>query len=166
MSQILGSTTNVALGNDIHEQVLFGLDVAKTIMAATAIGVLHGIFAQAIGYAREGKHLGEPLSQMQSVQWKVADCSTEVSAAELMLYQAAWSKDEAIQEFHKNAAMAKFLTARAARFHSSEALQICGTDGLCADSHLEKLYRDAKMLEVYAGTADDQKTIMTTELKI
>jgi alkylation response protein AidB-like acyl-CoA dehydrogenase len=148
------------------EMVLYGMDVAKTIIAGSAIGLVEGALAQAADHARTREQFGQRLGQFQSIQWKLADMDTELTAARLLTYQAAWSKDAKPTDFRKNAAMCKWFSARAARFLSGEALQVLGTFGLSADAPLERFYRDAKVMELANGTSEFQKMIMVDELEI
>jgi alkylation response protein AidB-like acyl-CoA dehydrogenase len=91
--------------------------------------------------------------------------STESAAARLLTYRAAWAKDESAGEFSCFAAMSKLFAARAARIHSAEAVQIFGAAGVSDEEPVEKMYRDAKVLEICEGTSEIQKNIIAREVK-
>jgi alkylation response protein AidB-like acyl-CoA dehydrogenase len=154
-----------ALSSD-HEQVLFAMDISKVIVAASAVGLVEGALSQAAHHANTREQFGEPIGQFQAVQWKIADMSVETACAQLLLYRAAWSKDESAHDFRRFAAMCKVFASKVARVHSGEALQILGSTGLIADSPVERFYRDAKVMEIVEGTSEFQKMILTRELGI
>ncbi len=157
----VGSSKSIA-----PEQVLFGMDVAKVIVAAAAVGLSESALHQAISHARSRQQFGRNIGQNQAIQWKLADHNVETEAARLHLYRAAWSKDESPSDFRKYAAMCKFFASRAARTHSAEAVQILGAFGISEDSPLERFYRDAKMTEICEGTSEFQKMTLVKELGI
>lgn len=148
------------------EQVLYGMDITKVIVAASAIGLTDSALNQAVNHACSRQQFGKKIGQFQGVQWKIADHCVEDAGARLQTYRAAWSKDESPTEFRKYAAMCKWFAARAARLHSGEALQILGAAGVSCDSSLEKLYRDAKVMEICEGTSEFQKVLLAKALDI
>ncbi len=149
-----------------QNQIDFAQNISKTILAAAAVGLTEGALFRSADYARSEKRCGVPLSNSQSVQWKIADLAVESTAGRLLTYRAAWSKDESIAEFGKNAAMCKSFAAGAARLHSGEALQILGTNTDRPYSDLARFFTDAKMLEMVEGTNEEQKIILAKELSI
>ncbi len=149
---------------DNDEQALDAIrhaqSVSKVIMAASAVGLLEHAVDESVQRARTREQFGSTIGKLQAIQWKLADMSVDSSAARLMTYRAAWSKDEKPEQFSKYAAMCKLFAARGARLHSSEAVQIFGVLGLSDDEPVEKLYRDAKALEIVEGTSEIQKNII------
>jgi alkylation response protein AidB-like acyl-CoA dehydrogenase len=144
----------------------FALSVGKTIMAATAVGMLEELLGHAAKKTQQGELRGSPANQSQGLQWRLADVATETSAGRLLTYRAAWSKDEDGEEFLKYSAMCKLFTAKAARIHSSEAMQVLGLLATAADSHAERTYRDAKMFELCLGSNDEERVLLGRELGI
>jgi alkylation response protein AidB-like acyl-CoA dehydrogenase len=147
-------------------QIDFAHNISKTIMAAAAVGLTEGALFLGGSYARSKQRFGAPLANSQSVQWKIADLAVESSAARLLTYRSAWSKDENSAEFSKNAAMCKSFAASGARKHSAEALQILGSDTNSPYSDLARLFTDAKAIEMIAGTTEEQKEILAIELNV
>ena len=155
-----------AAGANVSEQVLYAMDIAKVVMSAAAVGLAEGSLECAAEHARKREQFGESIGNFQAIQWKLADISLDSRASRLLTYRAAWSKDSDVSSFRKNAAMAKSLSARAARLQSAEALQVLGAEGISADSPLERFYRDAKVMEIVEGTSEYQKVLLTKELGI
>ncbi len=149
---------------DANEQIMRAMDIAKVIVAASAIGLLDEALHKSVEHAKAREQFGANIGKLQAIQWKLADMSAESSAARFLTYRAAWSKDLAQDEFCKFAAMAKYNAARAARLHSGEAVQIFGALGLSDEETLEKMYRDAKMMEICEGTSEIQKNIIAHEV--
>jgi alkylation response protein AidB-like acyl-CoA dehydrogenase len=147
-------------------QYEFALSVAKTIMAASAVGMLESILSESAKETRNKELHGAPAGQSQAIQWRLADLAVESSAGRLLTYRAAWSKDEDEEAFLKYAAMCKVFTAKAARFHSAEAMQVLGLLLSGADSQAERAYRDAKMFELCSGTNDEERVLLSRELGI
>lgn len=148
------------------EQVLFAQDIAKTIMAASAIGVARGALEAAISHAKTREQFGVNIGKNQAVQWKLADMSTESDGARLQTYRAAWSKDSQPEGLRKYAAMSKFLATKVARNATAESMQILGASGITDETPIERLYRDAKAMEIIMGTTDAQKLLLVPELGI
>ncbi len=147
-------------------QVMYGLDVAKTIVSAGAIGLTQAALNLSVERARTREQFGGPISQFQGIQWKLADHSADLAASRMLTLRAGWAKDEDLEEFAKFAAMCKFYAARTARIHSSEAIQIFGALGVSEETPLERMYRDSKVLEICEGTSEYQKVILTKELGV
>jgi alkylation response protein AidB-like acyl-CoA dehydrogenase len=154
------------VNEECRYQFEFALASMKTILAASALGMLEGVLAQSAKYAQETKRFGIALKDSQAAQWRLADLSVESTAARLLIYKAAWSKDESQEDFLKNAAMCKSYVARAAHHHCSEAVQVLGLLQSTADSQIERFYRDAKMFELLEGTIDRERVLLSDELGI
>jgi len=150
----------------VCEQVLQGMDIAKVLVSAGAIGIIESLLGQSVDYAKERQQFGKNIGQFQAVQWKLADMSVESLGARLLTYRAAWSKDEDPDNFRQNAAMCKWLSTKAARVQSGEALQILATRGLIAESPAERFYRDAKTMEIAEGTSEFQRILIARELGV
>lgn len=159
---------DAALGTaeNAEEAIKAAMDVSKVIVAAAATGLMNSALAHSVDRARSREQFGGNIGKFQAIQWKLADMSADSSAAKLLTYRAAWSKDEAPEEFRKNAAMCKFYAAKTARLHSSEAVQIFGSLGVSDDEPIEKLYRDAKVTEIAEGTSEIQKNIIAKEVGV
>jgi alkylation response protein AidB-like acyl-CoA dehydrogenase len=153
-------------GDGAEKQMQFALDVAKTLIAAGALGLTESSLVLASEHARKREQFGAPIAQLQAIQWKLADISTEMRAARLMTYRAAWAKDEGIADFRKDAAMCKALATKVARVQSAEALQVLGAIGLTTDHPLERFYRDAKVMEIAEETSEIQKQLIANELGV
>lgn len=162
----IGQDATLCAGEGTVEKVMFGMNVAKTVVAASAVGLMEGALENAVEHANSREQFGKPIGKFQAVQWKLADLSTESTGARLMTYRAAWSRDNSPDEFGRLAAMAKLQAARSARNGSGEALQILGAAGLSTDSAVERFYRDAKTMEICQGTSEFQKNLLVEELDI
>lgn len=149
-----------------RQMALYAMNVAKTVLAAAAVGLTESCRQYAVEHARQRQQFGQNIGQFQGVQWKLADMEVDLSGARLQTYRAAWSHDEDLPGFARNAAIAKLLAPKAARFHSGEAMQIMGAAGLAADHPLARLYRGAKIMEICQGTAEFQKMLLSEELGI
>lgn len=153
-------------GESAIEQILYAMDISKVLIGAAAIGLVEGAGKAAVEHARHRKQFGTNIGQFQAIQWKIADLFTECVAARMLTLRAAWSKDEDAERFHLDAAMCKWFASRVARQHSGEAVQILGAHGLSVDSPTERLFRDAKVMEICQGTSEIQKIIVTEQLGI
>lgn len=153
-------------GEGAEKQMQFALDVAKTIIAAGALGLTESALVLASEHARKREQFGAPIAQLQAIQWKLADISTEMRAARLLTYRAAWAKDEETADFRRDAAMCKALATKVARVQSAEALQVLGASGLTTDNPLERFYRDAKVMEIAEETSELQKQLIAYELGV
>jgi alkylation response protein AidB-like acyl-CoA dehydrogenase len=150
----------------VEEVATYAMDVAKTILAAAAVGLTSGALNAAVEHARKRQQFGTNIGQFQGVQWKLADASTELEGARLQVLRAGWSLDGEPEKFSTYAAMCKWFASRAARIHSGEALQVMGAIGLSDECPLEKFYRDAKAMEICMGTSEAQKLQLVDALEI
>jgi alkylation response protein AidB-like acyl-CoA dehydrogenase len=154
------------LEGSIEEQILFSGDIAKTVIAAAALGMLESSIASSVSHANAREQFGQKISQLQAIQWKIADMSTETAACRMLVYRAAWAKEEEPAQFRKDAAMCKWYAAKIARQQTGEAMQIMGVEGLSDQSAAERFYRDAKVMEICEGTSEFQKVLLASELEI
>jgi alkylation response protein AidB-like acyl-CoA dehydrogenase len=153
------------------ELVLGNLDEGFRVAMATLDGGRIGIGAQALGiaqraldesvrYAKERDAFGHPIADFQGLQWRLADMATRVESARLLVYRAARMKD-AGQPFSKEASMAKLYASETAMFCAHAAVQMFGGYGFVRDYPVEKLFRDAKITEIYEGTSEVQRLVIS-----
>lgn len=162
----LNGESQLKTTSEAKEIALYAMDVAKTVVAAAALGVLDSSMEAAVQHARKREQFGTNIGTFQGVQWKLADMSVESTSTRLLVYRAAWSCDGEPKLFRQYAAMGKWYATRAARFHSGEALQVMGASGLLIDGPIARLYDDAKVMEIIQGTAEFQKMLLVKELNI
>ncbi|MBL7863592.1 MAG: acyl-CoA dehydrogenase [Cyclobacteriaceae bacterium] len=132
-------------------------------IAAQALGIAAGAHELALKYAKERKAFGKHLSDHQAIQFKLAEMATKVDAARLLVWQAAYLKDQK-RNFVKAAAMAKLFASQIAQEVTTEAVQIHGGYGYVKEFHVERLMRDAKITQIYEGTTEIQKMVISREL--
>lgn len=140
------------------------LDTLRCTVAAAALGLAQRALEEAIRYSRGRQQFGRPIAQFQSIQFKLAEMATELEAARLLVYQAAWANDTGSAELKQKASMAKLYATEAAQRIIDQALQIHGGVGLIAGNIAERLYRDIRALRIYEGTSEIQKLVIAREL--
>jgi short-chain 2-methylacyl-CoA dehydrogenase len=145
------------------KQFLHVLDIGRIGVAAMGVGLAQGALDQALGYARERRAFGQPISKFQAIQAKLADISTEIEAARLLTYKAARLKD-AGKPFTLTAAQAKLKTGRLAVRAAEEAVQIHGGYGYIEEYPVCRFYRDAKILTIGEGTDEVQQMVIARAL--
>ena len=136
------------------------LDGGRIGVAAQALGIAAGALDLSIKYAKERKTFGVPIGSHQAIAFKLADMATEVEAARQMVYHAAYLKDSG-QDYAKAAAMAKVFASEVAMKHTTEAVQIHGGYGYVKEYHVERLMRDAKITQIYEGTSEIQRLVIS-----
>ena len=132
-------------------------------IASQAVGVGRACLEASIKYAGEREQFGKPIGHFQAIQWKIADMSAQLDAAELLCYKAAWLRDNG-KPCSREAATAKLTASRAANFAADECLQIHGGFGYTDHSHVERLFRDARITEIYEGATDIQRMVIARRL--
>lgn len=132
-------------------------------IAAQALGIASGAMELALKYAQERKAFGVEIAKHQAIQFKLADMATDIEAARLLCLQAAQKKD-AGEDFSKESAMAKLFASEVAMKHTVEAVQIHGGYGYVKEFHVERLMRDAKITQIYEGTSEIQRIVISREL--
>lgn len=142
---------------------LSALDNGRIGIAGQALGIAQGAFDAALAYSKERKQFGKPISEFQGIQFKLAEMVTELEAARLLTYQAAWRKDRGL-DYVLEAAMAKLKTSAVAVKLTNEAVQIHGGYGYITDFPVERFFRDAKITEIYEGTSEIQKVVIARKL--
>jgi len=156
----LGKESLLCDDANADEAINFAFCIAKCMLAAGCVGMVEAAILISAEHARQREQFGQKLSQFQAIQWKLADMSAEGSAARLLTYRAAWSKEEKPEDFLRTAAMCKLFAGKVARVHSAEAVQIMGSFGILEDSTVERIYRDVRVCQIYEGTSDVQKLIL------
>lgn len=132
-------------------------------IAAQALGIASGAYELALAYSKERKAFGKLISDHQAIQFKLADMATEIEAARLMCLKAAWLKDNKL-DYGTASAMAKLYASRVAMWVSTEAVQVHGGYGFVKEYHVERLMRDAKITQIYEGTTEVQKIVISRAL--
>ena len=132
-------------------------------IASQALGIAAGAYELALSYSKERKAFGVPISQHQAIQFKLADMATEIDAARMLCLKAAWQKDSGL-DYTSSAAMAKLFSSRVAMETTVEAVQIHGGYGFVKEFHVERLMRDAKITQIYEGTSEVQKIVISRGL--
>ncbi|MHB8767215.1 MAG: acyl-CoA dehydrogenase, partial [Deferrisomatales bacterium] len=124
------------------------LDGGRIGIASQAVGIARGALEHATAYAKERVQFGQSISNFQAIQWKLADMATEIDAARLLTWRAAWMKDMGLKNYGKEAAMAKLFASDAAMKATREAIQVFGGYGYIDEYPVERFYRDAKITEI------------------
>jgi len=137
-----------------------GFDRGRIGIAAQAIGMLQAALDESIKYSQERIQFGRPIARQQAIAWMIADMATDLSAARYLTYLAAWLKDNN-RPFSKEAAMAKLFATEAAVRHTIKAVQIHGGYGYIKGAKVERLMRDAKIAEIYEGTSEAQRMVIS-----
>ena len=174
---IRGSDTHTLLFNDVKvpkENRIgedgFGFTFAMKVLsggrigiAAQALGIAGGAFELALAYSKERKTFGKEIYKHQAIAFKLADMATEIEAAKLLVYRSASDKDNG-RNYDQSSAMAKLYASKVAMEQTVEAVQIHGGYGFVKEYHVERLMRDAKITQIYEGTSEIQKIVISRGL--
>lgn len=139
------------------------LEGGRIGIAAQALGIAAGAYELALAYSKERKTFGKPIAEHQAIAFKLADMATQIEAARMLVYKAAWLKDQG-ESYTQAAAMAKLYASKVAMDVSVEAVQIHGGYGFVKEYHVERMMRDAKITQIYEGTSEIQKMVISREL--
>lgn len=139
------------------------LDGGRNGIAAQAVGIAQGALDAALAYAEERKQFGRPIAQLQAIQFKLADMATQIEAARLLTYQAAWLESEGLP-YGKASAMAKLYAGDIAMQVTTEAVQVFGGYGYTREYPVERMMRDAKITQIYEGTNEIQRVVIANYL--
>ncbi len=139
------------------------LDGGRIGIAAQALGIAQGALDETVKYMKERKQFKKPLSAQQGLQWYIAEMATKIEAARLLIYSAASLKAQG-KPFGKEAAMAKLFASEAATFVTHKAIQLYGGYGFTKDYPVERMYRDARITEIYEGTSEVQKMVIAANV--
>lgn len=139
------------------------LDGGRIGIAAQALGIAEGAFAEAVKYMKERKQFGKPIAEFQGLQWYLAELATRIEAAKCLTYRAAWKKDNNMP-YSTEAAMAKLYASETAMEVTAKVVQIFGGYGYTKDYPVERMMRDAKITEIYEGTSEVQKMVISANI--
>jgi hypothetical protein len=174
-SEVVFSDCRVPAGNLLGEEgkgfinSLQILDGGRISIAALALGMARGACEAATKYAQERKQFGKAISQFQAIQFKLADMATEIAAARMLVYRAAWLADRARTEdaairYTRESSMAKLYASEIAVRVANEAVQVFGGYGFTKDYPVEKFYRDAKLCTIGEGTSEIQRLVIARQI--
>ncbi len=171
---IRSSDTHTLMFNDVKVPKVnrigedgFGFKFAMKILAggrigisSQALGIASGAYELSVDYAKQRKAFGTEIANHQAIQFKLADMATEIEAARLLVYKSAWLKDQG-KDYALASAMAKLFASEVAMKHTVEAIQIHGGYGYVKEYHVERLMRDAKITQIYEGTSEVQRIVIS-----
>ncbi|MFW6119828.1 MAG: acyl-CoA dehydrogenase [Petrotogales bacterium] len=146
-----------------YKIALMALDGGRIGIAAQAVGIAQSALDESIEYSKQRQQFGRPISKFQAIQWMIADMSTCIEAARYLVYNAAYTKDKG-GRFSKEAAMAKLFASEIAMETAIKAVQIHGGYGYTKEYKVERLFRDAKITEIYEGTSEVQRLVISSSL--
>jgi alkylation response protein AidB-like acyl-CoA dehydrogenase len=132
-------------------------------IAAQALGIAGGAYELSVDYSKQREAFGKPIANHQAIAFKLADMATDIEAAKMLVYRSAWLKDNAM-DYNQAGAMAKLYASSVAMRHTVEAVQVHGGYGFVKEYHVERLMRDAKITQIYEGTSEVQKIIISRGL--
>ncbi len=139
------------------------LDGGRIGIASQALGIAEGAFERSVAYSKERKQFGQTISSFQAIQFKLADMYARIETSKLLIYKATWLKDHK-KKFSLESALCKLHASETATFVTKEAMQIHGGYGYIADYEIERMYRDAKITEIYEGTSEVQRIVIAKQL--
>jgi alkylation response protein AidB-like acyl-CoA dehydrogenase len=174
---IRGSDTHSILFNDVKVPKVnrigedgFGFKFAMKVLAggrigiaSQALGIASGAYELALNYSKERKAFGKEIMQHQAIQFKLADMATRIEASRLLCLRAAWEKDQH-QDFALSSSMAKVFSSETAMWTTTEAVQVHGGYGYVKEYHVERLMRDAKITQIYEGTSEVQRIVISRSI--
>jgi glutaryl-CoA dehydrogenase (non-decarboxylating) len=137
------------------------LNYTRLSSAARAVGVAEACIKHSVKYANERQQFGKPISGFQMIQEQIARMSVEHECAKLLVYKAAWEKDQGMTNNTLSTSMAKYYAAESANFCADEAVKIFGSYGFSSEYPVERFYRDAKSYQIVEGTSNIQKMIIS-----
>ena len=153
------------LGPEGHglQQTLSTLDGGRVGIGALAVGLAQAAYEEALKYAKERETFGKPIAQYQAIQWMLADAATEIQAARLMVYWAAWLKSLG-KPFTKAAAMAKLFATEVSERVCRNAIQVHGGYGYSSEFPVERIYRDTRLMTIGEGTSEIQRLVIARQI--
>ena len=149
-----GEGYKIALGN---------LDTGRIGIAAKSLGIAEAAFEEAVDYAKKREQFGKPISAQQGIGFKLADMGTATEASRLLVYQAASLRAQG-KSCRKEASMAKLFASTTAMNNAIEAIQVFGGNGYTEDYPVERFFRDAKISEIYEGTSEIQRIVISKQV--
>lgn len=153
------------LGEENHgfKIALSLLDNGRIGVGSQALGIAESAFREALQYSKDRKQFGQPISNFQAIQFKLADMATQIDAAKMLVYRAAVLKDQE-GRFSREISMAKLFATEAANYVANEAVQIHGGYGYVKEYPVERYFRDARVTEIYEGTSEAQRIVISRDL--
>jgi butyryl-CoA dehydrogenase len=142
---------------------LSALDGGRIGIASQAVGIAQAALDESIEYSKQRQQFGRPIAKFQAIQWMIADMATKIEASRLLVYNAAYTKDQGVR-FSKEAAMAKLFASETAVDCAIKAVQIHGGYGYTKEYTVERLFRDSKITEIYEGTSEVQRMVISGSL--
>jgi butyryl-CoA dehydrogenase len=143
---------------------LEALDGGRIGIGAQSVGLAQGALEAATRYAKQRRAFGKPIGEFQAIQWMLADMQTEIEAARALTYYAAWVRDSGTQALGPHSSRAKLYASEMANRVAYKAVQIHGSLGYSRESDVERYYRDARVLTIYEGTSEMQRTVIARDL--
>jgi alkylation response protein AidB-like acyl-CoA dehydrogenase len=168
-SELIFEECRVPVSNRLGQEgegfkiALMMLDSGRIGVAAQAVGIARRAYEEALKYAKSRQQFGQPIAQFQAIQWMLVDMATRIEAARLLTIKAALKKD-AGERYTKEAAMAKLFASETAVWVTDRAIQIHGGYGYMKEYVVERLYRDAKITEIYEGTNEIQRLVIANQI--
>jgi butyryl-CoA dehydrogenase len=163
VAELIFDNCKIPVSNMLGEEgkgfkiALQGIDASRVSIAAQALGIAQAAYDAAVSYSKERRQFDQELARLQAIQWMIADMATELDAARLLTYRAAWLTKKEGHAPPKEAAMAKLYASEAAHRVCHKALQIFGGYGYTRDFAVERYYRDQRITEIYEGTSEMQR---------
>ncbi|MCR8978296.1 acyl-CoA dehydrogenase [Brevibacillus laterosporus] len=167
--EVIMEDVRVPVANRLGEEgqgfkiAMMTLDGGRNGIAAQALGIAQGAFEHAVSYAKERIQFGKPIATLQAIQFKLADMATQIEAARLLTYQAAWLEDKGLP-YGKASAMSKVFAGDIAMQVTTEAVQVFGGYGYTREYPVERFMRDAKITQIYEGTNEIQRVVISNLL--
>lgn len=168
-SELIFEECRVPVSNRLGQEgegfkiALMMLDSGRIGVAAQAVGIARRAYEEALKYAKSRQQFGQPIAQFQAIQWMLVDMATRIEAARLLTIKAALKKDSG-ERYTKEAAMAKLFASEMAVWVTDRAIQIHGGYGYMKEYVVERLYRDAKITEIYEGTNEIQRLVIANQI--
>lgn len=145
------------------QQTMQTLDGGRISIGALSVGLAQAAFEEAVRYAKQRRTFGKPIAEHQAIQWMIADAALEIEAARLMIYRAAWLKDQG-KDFSKAAAMGKLKATEVAEKVCFNAIQIHGSYGYSREFPVERMYRDQRLMTIGEGTSEIQRLVISRKV--
>ena len=162
-NMLISESNMIAKPGEGFKVFLKTLTGGRISIASLAVGTAEGAYEKALQYSSERKAFGKKINKFQSIGFKLSDMATQIEAAKLLTYHAAWKKDKG-HDIVKEAAMAKLFASEVAMKITTEAIQIHGGYGYVKDYDVERYFRDAKILEIGEGTSEVQRLIILKQI--
>jgi alkylation response protein AidB-like acyl-CoA dehydrogenase len=149
--------------NQGFKQFLTTLDAGRVAISAMAVGLAQGAFDRAVEYAKQRQQFGQPIADFQAIQWMLADSATEIEAARMMVYRAAWLREQGYR-FTNEAAMAKLFATETSERVCRRAIQVHGGYGYVREYEVERMYRDQRLCAIGEGTNEIQRLVIARQI--